>query len=155
MTPKAVILAAAALPVCACQPGRAYVETRNELQRYYMVQTRGDISFLPGGLSAEDFAGDPPEHYARLQKEAVTCRADIVVSAKGNVIEICTACTNKDQYAWRVSDSFVRRVKFKPGDDRRTGTMVIAYAPTRPDASLILPQVPAPAAGCPPQSVTA
>lgn len=148
---------ACVLPValCSCAPSRAYVETRDELQRYYMVQTRGEISFLPGGLSAEDFDGDAPEHYARLQKEAVTCRADIVVSAEGHVIEICTACTSKDQYAWRVSDSFVRRVKFKPGDARRAGAMVIAYAPMRPDASLILPRLSAPAQGCPPQPVNA
>ena len=159
MTPKTVILAAAALPLCACGQSREYFETRDELQRYYMVQTRGEISFMPngpnGGLTAADFADPAPEQYARLQKEAVTCRADIVVSAKGNVVEICTACTNKDQYAWRVSDSFARRVKFKPGDDRRTATMVISYAPMRPDASLILPRVPAPETGCTPQSVNA
>jgi hypothetical protein len=155
MTPKAVILAAAAVPLCSCAPSREYVETRNELQRYYMVQTRGEISFLPGGLTAEDFAGGPPEHYARLQREAVTCRADIVVDARGRVAEICTACTSKDQYAFRVADSFVRTARFKPGDDRRTATMVISYAPMRPDASLILPRVPAPAAGCPPQPVNA
>lgn len=143
-----------ALLVCAgCNASLQYRETRAELQRYSMVQTRGDITFLPGGLTQEDIAGEAPELYARLQKEAVSCRADILVTARGNVSHICTHCSNKDQYAFRVSDSFVRRLRFKAGEEGRAAALTIAYAPMRADASLILPRVAAPETGCPPQPV--
>jgi hypothetical protein len=140
--------------VCsACQPSSEYRETRDELQRYYMIQTRGEIAFLPGGLGQDDLAGEAPEQYARLQKESVSCRSDIVVSERGAVARICTVCSNKDQYAFRISDSFVRRLRFKPGADARSATVNIAYAPMRADASLILPRVPAPETGCAPEPV--
>ncbi len=156
MIRNAAILATPMLAVmglCGCVASPEYRATRVELQRYYMVQTRGDITFLPGGLTQDDIAGDAPEHYARLQKEPVSCRSDIVVSARGYVSHICTHCSNKDQYAFRVTDSFVRRLRFKAGEDGRTAALTIAYAPMRADASLILPRVPAPDAGCPPVPV--
>jgi hypothetical protein len=137
----------------ACQTSKEYRETREELQRYYMVQTRGEITFLPGGLGQDDLAGETPEHYARLQKESVSCRSDIVVNERGAVTRICTLCSNKDQYAFRISDSFVRRLRFKAGAVVRAATVNIAYAPMRADASLILPHAPAPKTGCAPEPV--
>lgn len=143
-----------AVLVCsACNTSYEYRETRSELQRYAMMQTRGDVAFLPGGLTEGDLAGEEPEQYARLQKEAVSCRSDILVNARGSITHICTTCSNKDQYAFRVSDNFVRRLRFKAGEEGRTGALTIAYAPQRADASFILPHVPAPATGCPPQPV--
>ena len=141
------------LSCTACVGSPQYQETREELQRYAMMQTRGDISFLPGGLGLDDLAGEPPEQYARLQKVSVTCRSDILVTARGGVSHICTSCSNKDQYAFRVSDSFVRRLRFKAGADARAAALTIAYAPMRADASLILPRVAAPETGCPPEPV--
>jgi hypothetical protein len=151
MIRNAAILAM--LTCAACTASSQYRETRAELQHYSMMQTRGDISFLPGGLTQDDLAGEAPEHYARLQKESVTCRSDILVSARGAVSHICTSCSNKDQYAFRVSDSFVRRLRFKAGADARAAALTIAYAPMRADASLILPRVAAPETGCPPEPV--
>jgi hypothetical protein len=118
-----------------------------------MMQTRGDLSFLPGGLGQDDLAGEAPEQYARLQKESVTCRSDILVSGRGYVSHICTSCSSKDPYTLRVSDSFVRRLRFKAGADARKAALTIAYAPMRADASLILPRVAAPETGCPPEPV--
>ncbi|HEV7692608.1 MAG TPA: hypothetical protein VGO52_17355 [Hyphomonadaceae bacterium] len=143
----------AILTCAACTGSQQYCETRAELQHYAMMQTRGDLSFLPGGLTQDDLAGAAPEQYARLQKESVTCRSDILVSGRGGVSHICTSCSNKDPYAFRVSDSFVRRLRFKTGADARAAAVTIAYAPMRADASLILPRVAAPATGCPPEPV--
>jgi hypothetical protein len=152
-TAAIIASAAAALTLSACMASREYRETRAELERYYMVQTRGEIAFLPGGLGLADLAGEAPEHYARLQKESVSCRSDIVVSARGYITHICTSCSNKDQYAFRVTDSFVRRLRFKAGGEGRTAALTIAYAPMRADASLILPRVAPPEMGCPPEPV--
>src|SRR5262249_9893824 len=91
----AMIRTAAILALCACSActtSAEYRETRAELQRYSMMQTRGDVAFLPGGLGEGDLAGDLPEQYARLQKEAVSCRSDILVGARGSVTHICTTC---------------------------------------------------------------
>jgi hypothetical protein len=129
-----------------------------EVYRYRRVMSAAKVDFASGDLSRRDVQDQqimfPP--FAGVPGKPVTCRSDVVVDAAGAVQHICTVCTDGiAENARLASDGYARTLRYKPGAAGRRGVVTFAYAPQRPDGTIIVPHIPAPAAGCEPQPVNA